>query len=664
VGEFGLPSDKFAWLALATAALSVVLFARERSWSRCLAGAERHYRTTLLLLALLAALGSVAYIAYYLRGGPRIIDATAYLQQAKVFANDALTSPAFAPSAATRGRFTYFNPTSASSAILFPPGFAAVLSLGVRLGAPLLVGPVIAALLVWATAELTRRLFARNDAALVAALLSATTMVLRYHTADTMSHGLAALLLTVAIASTIGVGLPNGAAAGTSLGWLIATRPVTGMALMVTCLAYRLLKAGDRRWFWGCLLGVLPGVTLWFAYQWRSTGELWHATQYAYYTVADGPPGCFRYGFGRGIGCLFEHGDYVSKRLPHGYGLLQAAYITLLRLRWHCLDVHNFELLIIGLLVAIKANWQNTNCRLSIVALAAVVVAYLPFYFDASYPGGGARLYVDVIPLEHALVSGWLVTRPWSRWFLPISLAGFALHGSFEHGKLRDRDGGRPMFESSVLSNANVQRGLVFVATDHGFLLGHNPGSRDAQRGIVVLREHDDAHDRAAWEALGRPATYRYRFDPLARDAQPKLEIVSVESLTALSRFEAEAQWPALAVDSGWVRPVFPPNDCSSARRGLALEPVNGKASVTLALYAPHAGSYDILFGFVGRKTGRQRFTLKLGNEEHVVEQDALEHECFTKTLDGGSLVAGDQSLRIDTNALGIVVDYWRLFPR
>lgn len=663
MGDFALPSSGFAWFALAVAALWAVLLGQSRHYTRCLAAAERHYYKVLLLLSLVAAVGSLVYVALYLRGGPRIIDATAYFQQAKVFASGALTSPAFEPSAATRGRFTYFDSAAAASAIIFPPGYPALLSLGVRLGAPMLVGATLAALLVWSTAELARQLFAHKTVALLAGLLSATNMALRYHTADTMSHGLAALLVTTSVCGTLGASLPSGALAGLSLGWLLATRPVTGAALLITCVAYRTLHVREYRWFLGCGLGLLPGLGLWLAYQWACTGSPWHATQYAYYAVADGPPGCFRYGFGSNIGCLFEHGDYVERRLPHGYGLLQAAYVTVLRLRWHSLDVHNFELLALGLLVAIKAGWRDARCRLNIIAIAAVVLGYLPFYFDASYPGGGARLFVDIIPLEHALVAGWLLSTPWARWFLPLSLAGFALHGSFEHAKLRDRDGGRPMFEPAELKRANIRSGLVFVDTDHGFLLGHEPRLRDAQRGIVVLRAHDDAHDRAAWQALGRPAAYRYRFDPAAKDARAQLLPLLPDELSSWTRFEAEAEWPALRVDSGWVRPVFPPNDCSSSRRGLALEPIGGKAAATLGLYAERAGLFDIEVGFVGRSTGRQRIALTIGPAERVIEQDALEHQCFTRALENVELAIGEQPLRVTTNELGVVLDYWRVVP-
>ncbi len=32
------------------------------------------------------------------------------------------------------------------------------------------------------------------------------------------------------------------------------------------------------------------------------------------------------------------------------------------------------------------------------------VLGYAFFYFDGNYPGGGARLFVDVMPLEHVLL--------------------------------------------------------------------------------------------------------------------------------------------------------------------------------------------------------------------------------------------------------------------
>ena len=87
---------------------------------------------------------------------------------------------------------------------------------------------------------------------------------------------------------------------------------------------------------------LLPGVALLLAHQRAATGDFWSSAQVAYYALADGPPGCFRWGFGSGIGCLFEHGEFVRARLSQGYGPLEAALNTVRRLAVHSIDIANF----------------------------------------------------------------------------------------------------------------------------------------------------------------------------------------------------------------------------------------------------------------------------------------------------------------------------------
>src|SRR5205807_281589 len=102
------------------------------------------------------------------------------------------------------------------------------------------------------------------------------------------------------------------------------------------------------------------------------------------------------------------------------------------------------------------------------------------------YPGGGARLFADVLPLEHVLLAIALVRLEWTWVALPLCLVGFAVHASFSHRSLAERDGGKPMFEASMLAHEGVSHGLVFVDTDHGFNLGHEPGQLDAEHHVVV----------------------------------------------------------------------------------------------------------------------------------------------------------------------------------
>jgi hypothetical protein len=312
-----------------------------------------------------------------------------------------------------------------------------------------------------------------------------------------------------------------------------------------------------------------------------------------YYATSDGPPGCFRWGFGASVGCLFEHGEFVRARLPHGYGILEAAGTTLRRLKMHVLDVANFEPLALLSLVP----WRRARPALALVGLQILV--YAPFYFDGNYPGGGARFFADVLPVEHALLALAVAVvakahfeRAWL-FVLALAVAGFGVHASFEHAKLRDREGGHPMFEPDVLTKANVSQGLVFVETDHGFALGHDPHARPSlPKNVLVVRRRKDDVDRLLYEALDRPPTYAYDFD-IATGAATVTLFVPPE-LGEPMRFESESEWPALAQEGGFAAPA--PSACGSNGRALVVMP-SGDAAVaraTLALPVSSKGRWNV----------------------------------------------------------------------
>jgi hypothetical protein len=217
-------------------------------------------------------------------------------------------------------------------------------------------------------------------------------------------------------------------------------------------------------------------------------------------------------------------------------------------------------------------------------AVGAIFLVYLPFYFDASYAGGGARLFADVLPLEHVLIAasvGLLVERLRARFArIDLSLAsgvlaaccvaGFGVHAVFEHLMLRDREGGRPFFEPQVLTDAKIERGLLFVGTDHAFNLAFDPDERDAENSLVVVREYGDDRDRLVWERLGRPTAYRYLYE--GRDASgPTLVPWAPGPVPHPYRFEAEAEWPPIRQQGGSFEPVFAHGTCAWGARLLAI---------------------------------------------------------------------------------------------
>ncbi|HEX3593578.1 MAG TPA: hypothetical protein VHU80_00715, partial [Polyangiaceae bacterium] len=502
-GDFGAPPDAMAWGALVLAVAAFVA-ASSPAFARRLASVPP--RLLVAALAVFAAAVSYAYVVVYLRGGPRIIDATTYYLQARALAEGHVTFDVPSPTASFRGRFLLAAADGHSLAGIFPPGYPALLALGFVAGAPLLVGPALAALLVVVTYALALRLFDDRRLALLAGALSAACGVLRYHTADTMSHGLAAALFAVTLYSAAGRTLRGIFAAGLCAGWLVATRPVTGAVGCVLCAAI----AREPRRVALLAVGALGPVLLLLVEQHAATRAWFTSSQTAYYALADGPPGCFRYGFGSGVGCVFEHGDFVRAHLMNGYGWLAAAGTTLRRLKMHLADAGNTELVAPLLVYGLVEAWRESRARSLVFAILGTAFVYVPFYFDGNYPGGGARFYADVLPFEHVLVAFALVRLGLCRLALPVVFAGFALHTVYDHLRLAEREGGRPLFEPDVLRRAGVTRGLVLVDTDHGFGIGFDPASTDPRAGVVVARKRGDAHDALLWARLGRPQVFGY----------------------------------------------------------------------------------------------------------------------------------------------------------
>ena len=424
----GWPPDGVAWAALGAACLLPWLLVRARRAREF----EPSSQYALPAFALGAAALSAGYVAYYLRGGPRIIDATSYYLQARAMAHGYFAFPVPSPLDSFGGRFLLPSAPHSLS-VIFPPGYAAVLAAGFLLHAPMIVGPVLGALIVLVTYALARELTGRVDVARVAAALSMLCAALRYHTADTMSHGLCALLLCAGTLTALRARRWDALLSGLAFGWLIATRPVSGAVGVL--LALCLLERSARRLALFSV-GLVPGIALLSIYQRSATGSFLSSTQLAYYALADGPPGCFRYGFGGGIGCLYEHGEYVRARLQNGYGMREALANTVRRLAVHSIDIANGAPL--ALLCPVGAWLARSDRRVRVLFYACLgfMLAYAPFYFDGSYPGGGTRLFADILPLEHVLLAIALVRLDWSTFALPLSLAGFALHASFAHRAL------------------------------------------------------------------------------------------------------------------------------------------------------------------------------------------------------------------------------------
>ena len=80
---FGAPPDAASWAALVA---GVALLGWNLWRPRASVDSRLSDRVFVAVLAALAAALSAGYVVFYLRGGPRIIDATSYYLEARAFA--------------------------------------------------------------------------------------------------------------------------------------------------------------------------------------------------------------------------------------------------------------------------------------------------------------------------------------------------------------------------------------------------------------------------------------------------------------------------------------------------------------------------------------------------------------------------------------------------
>ena len=564
--NYSLPQDAIAGTAVALG-LALVLVAWKQGASP--ASSRRRF---VFWAACASALLSAGYVVAYLRGGPRIIDATTYYLQARAFADGDLAWQVGEPASRVAGRFLVRDTLADGNQIggIFPPGYPAVLALGFGLGAPLAVGPSLAALLTMATAWLADAVLpvelpSRERVLRVIVLLSVVSGCLRYHTADTMSHGLSCLLLCVALAAGLRWSergrLVYALLVGAAFGLLLATRPVTAVACAAVLLLLVLrsrpsAKPAKLYSLLGLLIGVAPGVLLLLLHQRAVTGRFFQSAQLHYYANSDGPTGCFRYGFGQDIGCLNEHGDFVRHNLPNGYGLVAAVKTTARRLLLHLQDPLNDELL--GLLLLIGVAIAAVRfARMRPIALLPIVLvlAYSPFYFDGNYPGGGARFFSEALPCE--LICGvvglaelgrrWPVGERLVRMLPAAALLMFGLNAHTDHEQLRDREGGRPMFLEQDVAQLQAPA-LVFIDTDHGFGLAFRPEARAAAGELEFARYRGDLSDGFTLQDSGDVPAFLHHYD--ARTGVVKLEPYRPHKVTSLC---SSSLWPPLAQRRGFI---------------------------------------------------------------------------------------------------------------
>ncbi len=265
-------------------------------WLRCDAEGMARW----ICLAAWLATSAVALFAF--ERLPHLEDEVAYLFQAKTLALGRLSVPS--PAYPDSFWFPFVLDYQGRRFGKYPPGWPAVLAIGVRAGAPWLVNPVLSAIALYLVYRLGQTLYDRRTGVLAAALGLASPLFLVLGGA-LLSH--MASLVWLLLFSLWFVWMVQGRSrwfavgAGIAFGMAFLTRPLTALAYSLPFCLYGGVQVLRRRGGWlGYLVVALTGgavAALLPLYQWAVTGDPW-LNPYVLWWPYD------RLGFGPGIGAM------------------------------------------------------------------------------------------------------------------------------------------------------------------------------------------------------------------------------------------------------------------------------------------------------------------------------------------------------------------------
>jgi hypothetical protein len=588
------PADLTSRVALGLAAVLLVAAAVPNGVRRLAAAAGdpslvdlRRRRRFLALAGTIAAFLSLGYVALYLQGGPRAPDAAIVWLQGRALSHGRLAWSVPEPMASfhTRG---LLSPSIGKESGSFPPGFPLLLAFGFAMGAPMVVGPLLAGAILVATWWLARELAAAagetatrvEGVGRTAAGLSIACAALRYHTAETLPFGAAALGVTVTLAAAFRACRTRDgrflAVAGAALGALVAVEPRSAIAVGAVALAMTLTSgAAMRRAVAGGLAAAIPGTAFLFL--------AGHAQDGRWFAVMSNARAAAFPAVGAGGGT-----EAAVPFAEHALDLLRA----------HFLDVANFEPLALVALIGVvgprRSRWASWG---AVVVAIQFVVAAVGRVAEIA-PGAGASWLAPVLSVEHALVA-FALARAFPAALeraavatIGFAVLGFATHASLGHQRMAAADGGRPHYEPDVPREAGVESGLLFFDDDVGYELARDPGV-PASHGVEAIRLRSDDHDRLAYDILGHPPSHRY-LTPAGRSSVIGWSPAGEGSDSW--RFETESDWPPTSVMGGTAEPSDERGTCASGGHAFRLTPApvrggGGDATAVVELPVPHSSS-------------------------------------------------------------------------
>lgn len=193
-------------------------------------------KCAVLFLIFFAFAASISVSRNVFENVPHLEDEVAYLFQAKIFARGQFTVPIEHPKSAFWQPFV-IDHENGQRFSKYPPGWSMLLAMGVMLGFPAVVNAVLAALTVVMTYRLGREAFNRETGVTAAALVAFSPMALLLN-ATLMAHTAALFCATLFMWSYVRMTSSQGrhpliwgAVAGSALGFMTATRPLSAVAV-------------------------------------------------------------------------------------------------------------------------------------------------------------------------------------------------------------------------------------------------------------------------------------------------------------------------------------------------------------------------------------------------------------------------------------------------
>jgi hypothetical protein len=441
--------------------------------------------------AALAALISYSVVSSALHDRPSVIDANVYLFQARALSHGHFGMPIPEPRQLFGARFLFAGDDGRMYGV-FPPGFPLFLVPFVWIGAPMLAGPVVAALLVFAQWLLGDAIDREGTATRLAILLSLPSVARAVETADLLSHAFVAVMGTIAIALAVRERAESSRARllliGGALGWATTARLLDGVlfsAIVAVLLAGRMpLRRAILP-----LLTLLPFLTFLLFAQKAATGSFLVPTQTLYFARSDWPPTCHRLGLGVDVGCAVEHGDERATFGADGYSLRDALRVVRERAGALGADLFGFAPIALAGFAAVIVRAQKRDAFLA-ASILGFTIAYGLFYYGNSGVYGARHLF-PIAPLFWLLVARGLSDPLHPRLGASLAVSALALGSlvAVPRWLLSTRalraDAEKRIDIRGIVERSELPRGLVVTGDELSYLAAFDPYVDGRDRVIV-----------------------------------------------------------------------------------------------------------------------------------------------------------------------------------